>query len=215
MLPQNRGRGRAATLGPAGASRRRVLLAAAGLGLGLALAACGTSEPPFALSNVGGLLPKLQFDLTDQDDHAVSAQDYRGKIVLLYFGYTNCPDACPTTLTTLAAVMHRLGPDAAKVRVLFVTVDPQRDTSAVLKRYVGFFGTQFVGLRGDDRVLTALTKRYRVAYHREAPDSHGYYAVDHSSAVFIFDAQGRSRLLAREGDSAQIIAHDLRLLIES
>jgi protein SCO1 len=192
---------------------RRGALALALLTLGLA--ACGTREPPFALQSVAGLLPRLQFELTDHDDKPVTARDYRGKVVLLYFGYTNCPDACPTTLTTLSAVMRRLGPQAAQMRVLFVTVDPQRDTSAVLKRYVGFFGPQFVGLRGDDSALTALTKRYRVAYHHEPPDRNGYYAVDHSSAIFIFDAAGRARLLAREGDGAQTIARDLRRLATS
>jgi protein SCO1 len=174
--------------------------------------ACGTSEPPFALPSISGLLPRLEFTLTDEDNRAVTAEDYRGKVVLLYFGYTNCPDACPTTLTTLTEVMRRLGPSAANVRVLFVTVDPQRDTPSVLKRYVAFFGPQFVGLRGDDAALTALSKRYRIAYHREPPDRNGYYAVDHSSAIFIFDTSGRARLLAREGDGAQTIAQDLRRL---
>lgn len=179
---------------------------------GLMLAACGTREPPFALQSVRGLLPQLQFNLTDQDNRAVTAADYRGKIVLLYFGYTNCPDACPTTLTTLADVMRRLGPSASKMRVLFVSVDPQRDTASVLKRYVAFFGPQFVGLRGDDGELTELSKRYRIAYHREPPDHNGYYAVDHSSAIFIFDASGRARLLAQEGEGAQTIAQDLQRL---
>jgi protein SCO1 len=190
---------------------RRVVLACALLGVGLS--ACGTREPPFALPSVAGLLPRLQFALIDHNDRPVTAEDYRGKVVLLYFGYTNCPDACPTTLTTLAAVMRRLGPQAANVRVLFVSVDPQRDTSAVLKRYVGFFGPQFVGLRGDDSEITALTKRYRVAYHHDPPDRNGYYAVDHSSAIFIFDTTGRARLLAREGDNAPKIAQDVRRLV--
>jgi protein SCO1 len=179
---------------------------------GLILSACGTSEPPFTLQSVSGLLPRLQFNLTDEDNRAVTAEDYRGKIVLLYFGYTNCPDACPTTLATLADVMRKLGASAAQMRVLFVSVDPQRDTTPVLKRYVSFFGPQFVGLRGDDRALTRLSKRYRIAYHAEPPDHNGYYAVDHSSAIFIFDATGRARLLAREGDGAQVIAENLRRL---
>ena len=183
--------------------------------LALALPACAPRQPPFALQSVSGLLPRLQFQLTDDNGRAVTADDYRGKLVLLYFGYTQCPDACPTTLTMLASVMHRLGPQAANVRVLFVTVDPQRDTSAVLKRYVAFFGPQFVGLRGDDSALTTLTKRYRIAYHREPPDHNGYYAVDHSSAIFIFDTAGRPRLLAQEGDSAQTIAQDLQRLMAS
>jgi protein SCO1 len=209
----NMSEGRARAPDTVARSIRRSALALALLGL--AITACGTREPPFALQSVSGLLPRLQFELTDQNDRPVTAEDYRGKVVLLYFGYTNCPDACPTTLTALAAVMHRLGPRAANMRVLFVSVDPERDTSTVLKRYVGFFGPQFVGLRGDDSEITALTKRYRVAYHHEPPDRNGYYAVDHSSAIFIFDTTGRARLLAQEGDNAQKIAQDLERLAAS
>ncbi len=132
--------------------------------------------------------------------------------MLLYFGYTHCPDACPTTLTNLSEALRRLGSDASRVRVLFVTVDPARDTVAVMKRYVNAFGPQFVGLRGDDEALTALSKRYRIAYHLEPPDRNGYYAVDHSSAVFIFDASGEARLLAGETDNPRTIATDLQKL---
>jgi len=187
------------------------LLAAFGLGV----AACSSGGPNFALQNVSGLLPQLKFSLHDQDGRAVTAEDYRGKIVLLYFGYTHCPDACPTTLTNLSEALRRLGPEASRVRVLFVTVDPERDTLEVMKRYVGAFGPQFVGLRGDEDALTALSKRYRIAYHREPPDRNGYYAVDHSSAVFIFDASGRARLLAAESENPRTIAMDLHKLATS
>ncbi len=182
------------------------------IALSLILAACGGRAPPFALQNVTGLLPRLKFQLTNENNQEVTADDYRGKIVMLYFGYTHCPDACPTTLATLSEAIRSLGPDAAKMRVLFVTVDPKRDTSAVLKSYVSFFGPQFVGLRGDDAELTALSKRYRIAFHLEPPDRNGNYAVDHSSAVFIFDGSGRIRLLGREGDGAAQFAQDLRRL---
>ncbi len=185
------------------------------LALCLAVLACGTSGPPYALQNVSGLLPRLQFQLTNQDDRPVTANDYRGKIVMVYFGYTHCPDACPTTLATLATAIRGLGADAARVRVLFITVDPKRDTPAALKSYVNFFGPQFVGLRGDDAELTALSKRYRIAYHLEPPDRYGNYAVDHSSAIFIFDGTGRARLLGSEGDGAAKIAQDLRRLAAS
>ncbi len=178
----------------------------------LGLAACGSSGPHFQLQSVTGLLPQLKFALTDQDGRSVTANDYRGKVVLLYFGYTHCPDACPTTLTTLSEALRRLGPEAQRMRVLFVTVDPARDTTAVMKRYVGAFGPEFVGLRGDDDALTTLSKRYRIAYHREPPDRNGYYAVDHSSAVFIFDASGQARLLAQETDNPRTIAMDLHRL---
>ncbi len=188
--------------------RVRMLL----LAVMLVLSACGASPAPYALVSIRGLVPRLEFHLTDQDNRPVSADDYRGRIVLLYFGYTQCPDACPTMLAELSQALRRLGPQASEARVLFVTVDPQRDTAAQLKRYVSFFGPQFVGLRGDDAALTALARRYRVAYHREPPDRNGNYVVDHSSAVFIFDRNGRARLLAREGDPLEAITGDLRRL---
>ncbi|MGH8220437.1 MAG: SCO family protein [Steroidobacteraceae bacterium] len=181
----------------------------------LVLVACSSGGPHFALQNVTGLLPQLKFALTDQDGHAVTAANYRGKIVLLYFGYTHCPDVCPTTLTNLSEALKRLGPEASRVRVLFVTVDPARDSVAVMKRYASAFGPQFVGLRGDDAALTELSKRYRIAYHREPPDRSGYYAVDHSSAIFIFDASGEARLLAGESDNPRTIAMDLQKLAAS
>lgn len=193
-------------------SRFRRHLSAAVLLACAALAACGASPAPYALLNIKGLVPRLDFHLTDQDQRAVTAQDYRGHLVLLYFGYTQCPDACPTMLSELSQALRALGPQGREARVLFVTVDPQRDSAAKLKSYVGFFGPQFVGLRGDDAALSALTRRYRVAYHLEPPDRNGNYVVDHSSAVFIFDRDGRARLLAREGDSLQAITGDLKRL---
>jgi protein SCO1 len=194
--------------------RTEVIRAAAGALVALAgLAGCTAPQPPFGLQNVTGLLPPLRFNLTNQDGRPVSAEDFRGKIVLLYFGYTYCPDACPLTLSVLEHAIESLRSGARQVRVLFVTVDPERDTCPVLKRYTSAFGPEMVGLRGDDAALLDLTRRYRVAYHREAPDAHGYYAVDHSSAVFIFDRHGDARLLAAGNAGAQRIAADLRRLV--
>jgi protein SCO1 len=194
-------------------ARRRIRAAPSALLAVAALAGCTPPQPPFGLQNVTGLLPALEFNLTNQDGRAVSADDFRGKVVLLYFGYTYCPDVCPLTLGVLEHAVESLRSGASQVRVLFVTVDPARDTTAVLKRYVSAFGPEMVGLRGDDAALLDLTRRYRVAYHREPPDAHGYYAVDHSSAVFIFDRNGNARLLAEESAGAEKIATDLRRLI--
>lgn len=179
------------------------------------LAACTARDPSYALKNVTGLVSPLEFRLTNQDGQPVTAADYRHDIVLLYFGYTECPDECPTTLTTLANALHALGPRSSRVRVLFVSVDPQRDTTAVLKRYVSNFGPEFIGLRGDQAALTDLSKRYRIAYHYEKPDKYGNYEVDHSSAVFVFDGRGRARLLAQSDNTAQQVASDLRRLLSS
>jgi protein SCO1 len=193
----------------------QTLLGVCGLGLLCMLSACDSHTARFNLSNITGLMPDLELQMSDENGHTVAAGDYHGRVVLLYFGYTNCPDACPTTLTTLSQAIAQLGRSGAQTRVLFVTVDPKRDTTKVLKRYVSAFGPQFTGLRGDSASLARLARRYRVAYSLEPPDSNGDYAVDHSSAVFIFDSQGRARLLARGGDTAKTIASDLSRLISA
>lgn len=180
-----------------------------------ALAGCAGHQSPFALQNVTGLVSSLEFHLTDQDGRQVTAADYRHDVALLYFGYTECPDQCPTTLTKLANALRLLGPEASQVRVLFVSVDPRRDTTAVLKRYVSNFGQRFVGLRGSQAELTELSKRYRISYHYDEPDKYGNYEVDHSSAVFVFDRDGRARLLADTSNTAAQFASDLRRLVVS
>ncbi len=208
--------------GAVGSAPRRAFAASAPAAFALAalavtalmLVGCAR-QAPYALRNISGLLPPLQFQLTDDNGTPVSEQSYRGDVVLLYFGYSNCPDVCPTTLATLAQALRGLGASASKVRVLFVSVDPQRDSAAVLKRYAAYFGPQVIGLRGPDSELIPLTHRYRVAYHRDPPDRDGNYAVEHSSAVFIFDQRGRVRLLADSGDGAAAISSDLRRLISA
>jgi protein SCO1/2 len=177
------------------------------------LGGCVQRQLGHHMTDVAGLVAPLRFHMSDQNAASVSAADYRGKVVLLYFGYTHCPDACPLTLATLAEAIGRLGTAARRVRVLFVTVDPRRDTLAVLKRYVSDFGPQFVGLRGTHAQLTRMIKRYRVSYHDEKPDASGAYEVDHSSAVFIFGPRGEARLLAQTGAPASVIAADVRRLL--
>lgn len=202
--------------GTAHRHRPATALAAAGaLVLTALLAACAGRDSSYALKNVTGLVSPLEFQLTNQDGQPVTAADYRHDVVLLYFGYTECPDECPTTLATLANALHILGPRSSQVRVLFVSVDPQRDSTAVLKRYVSNFGPEFVGLRGDSAQLTDLSKRYRIAYHYEKPDKDGNYEVDHSSAVFVFDGSGQARLLGQSDNTAQQVASDLRRLLTS
>ncbi len=190
---------------------RLALLVVAGL-----LAACSRSQTPWGLKDISGLMPPLDFTLTDAGNGAtVHGKDFRGKVVLLYFGYTHCPDVCPTTLSLLGRAVAALGNDAAQVRVLFVSVDPARDTLAQLKTYAAAFGPQVVGLRGSDTELKALTKRYRVTYGYGKPDAHGNYEVSHSSAIYVFDRQGKVRLLAGPGDNALVITADLERLLQS
>jgi len=182
----------------------------------LAGIACSNSSAPaarFIASDISSFMPPLAFTLTDDADARLTAGTMRGKVILLYFGYTHCPDVCPTTLAALARTLQRLGPQADAVRVLFVSVDPRRDTPQLLKRYAASFAPQVVGLTGTDDALTALTKRYRVAYRRDEPGPDGNYAVYHSSAIFIFDPEGRARLLASPSESPDQLAQDLKALM--
>ena len=173
----------------------------------------GPVAPPWHLLNITGGMPALQFTLTRDDGQVVTQKDYLGKTVLLYFGYTHCTDVCPTTLADLASILRKLGPAADLVRVLFVSVDPARDSPALLKTYVSAFGPWFVGLTGNQDQLLALTKRCRVAYRRGKLDASGNYTVYHSSMVFIFDRQGNARLLTSPGDKPTAITDDLKRLL--
>lgn len=178
------------------------------------LAACA-SKPHWQLDDVSGHLPDLKFQLTNDQGKPVTAATYQGKVVVLYFGYTHCPDVCPLTLVHLHTVLQKLGKDADGVRVLFVTVDPARDTVPVLHQYVTAFDPRIVGLTGSQNALAGLAKRYRAYYQREAPKTpSGDYEVTHSSAIYIFDRQGRVRLLATPGATNDAIFHDLKILVE-
>lgn len=197
--------------------RRRDLLAFAGIATAMPIAAC-SRKTHWHETDVSGALPKLSFHMTDASTGApITAAAFRGKVTLLYFGYTLCPDFCPTTLTNLAAVLKNLGSQANDVRVLFVTVDPNRDSLPVLKQYVALFAPQIVGLRGTPDALESLARRYRVAYSvTPAHDGHPY-EVTHSSLVYVFDQDGNARLLissmATQKPDIAGTTDDLRTLI--
>jgi protein SCO1/2 len=177
------------------------------------LGACSGTSQPWALRDISGLLPPLDFTLRDGAGQVRSASDFAGEVTLLYFGYTHCPDVCPATLAQLAGVLRRLDGAARRVRILFVSVDPARDTPAVLQAYANAFGPQVVGLSGTPKQLRQVAKRYRVSFGLGKPDAAGHYEVSHSSAVFIFDSRGEARLLATQDDSADSLAGDLRRLL--
>ncbi|MEM5311799.1 SCO family protein [Paraburkholderia sp. JHI869] len=179
------------------------------------LAACSHPGEPWQLTNVSGHLPDLDFALTADDGQPVTGANFRGHATLVYFGYTHCPDVCPETMARLMQVIAKLGPDAGKVRILFISVDPARDTPQALHAYVGAFDAQHArGLTGTDSQIESLARRYRVAYQMEKRDPDGSYEVTHSSAVYVFDAQGHARLLATDHDTPDAIAHDLRRVID-
>jgi protein SCO1/2 len=165
-------------------------------GLLVALVMVGSEAKAWNSTDMTGALPSLDFTMTRaSDDKTVTSADFKGKVVLLYFGYTFCPDVCPTTLLDIATMLKTLGKDADDVRVLFVTVDPGRDTLPVLKRYTAAFAPQVIGLRGTPDQLATLAKRYRVAYSVQPASNGNPPEVTHGSAVYVFDRNGAIRLL--------------------
>jgi protein SCO1/2 len=198
---------------PLRASVATWIMAAVALG---ALAGCTHKSEPWQLTDVTGHLPDLEFSLTSDDGKPVTGDTFKGRTSLVYFGYTHCPDVCPETMGRLMQVIDKLGPDAQDVRILFITVDPARDTPQALHNYVGAFDSKHAeGLTGTDRQIESLAKRYRVAYQMEKRDPKGNYEVTHSSAVYIFDRQGHARLLATDKDTPDVFAQDLRRIIEN
>ncbi|HET8898487.1 MAG TPA: SCO family protein [Rhodanobacteraceae bacterium] len=179
----------------------------------LLLGACAKS-PEWAMNDVTGHLPDLEFNLLGAGNQPVTAADLRGKLVLMYFGYTHCPDICPLSMTHLHQALVKLGPAAEQVRIVFISLDPARDTPALLQAYARAFDPRAIGLTGPLKTVQKLAKRYRIGFSLGKPDQHGNYDVSHSSAVFVFDRDGRARLLATSADNVDAVVHDLTLLLE-
>jgi protein SCO1/2 len=183
--------------------------------IALALAACEAGGPKFEASDVTGSAFGRDFALQDPDGQPRTLADFRGKAVVLFFGYTQCPDVCPTTLATLAETMKRLGPDADRVQVLFVTVDPERDNATLLKQYVPAFDRRFLGLRGDADATARTAKEFKVIYEKVPGATPATYTMDHSAGSYVFDPQGRLRLYVANGQGPDVFAHDLRVLLRA
>ncbi len=191
---------------------RRLFAALAAL---LVLAACTPDAPRFRSSDVTGASFGRDFALSDHTGKPRTLADYRGKVVVIFFGYTQCPDVCPTTLSTLAEAMKALGPDADRVQVLFVTVDPDRDLPALLAEYVPAFDPRFVGLFGDAAATERVAREFKILYQKQPGATPSSYTVDHSAGTFIFDPLGRLRLYVSHGQSAAVFAHDIRELLRT
>lgn len=195
------------------------MLAGAAIGLAVILPLGGCQRAAaWHATDVSGALPALRLSMVRaKDGKVVDESDYRGKVTLLYFGYTYCPDVCPLTLSNVAHVLKLLGPSASGVRVLFVTVDPGRDTPAILNQYTAAFGPDVDGLRGDPDQLASLARRYRVAYSVAPHGAGGTYEVTHSSGIYAFDRNGKARLLISSLSSGNPdiagTASDLRALL--
>lgn len=174
----------------------------------------GCSDPSWQTKDISGLMPPLDFELISEEANSVTEADYTGDVTLLFFGFTHCPHICPTTLANLAAISQELGEEAQNdLRILFVSVDPDRDGPAKLREYTDAFGPEFTGLTGDGEALQALTRRYRVTYGYGEKDDTGNYDVSHSNAVFAFDRDGDAQLLIREDDPKEAVMADLSRLL--
>jgi protein SCO1/2 len=180
----------------------------------LILTAC-SPKPEFKNIDITGSTAfGKDFNLVDPNGKVRTLADFKGKVVVMFFGYTQCPDVCPTTLTEMQQVMTILGPKSDKVQVLFVTVDPQRDTAAILKQYVPAFDSRFLGLRPEDDVaLEKVAKDFKIYYKKVPGINPGSYTIDHSAGSYAFDPDGRLRLYIKHAQGPETLAHDLKELL--
>lgn len=184
-----------------------------------ALAGCdgvlpgGSGKPAFKAVDITGAEYARSLSLTDPDGQRRSLADYKGKVVVVFFGYTQCPDVCPTTMAELAEVKRSLGAEGARVQGIFVTLDPERDTAELLKAYVANFGPDITGLRGTPDEIKAAAKEFKVFYSKVPGKTDTSYTIDHTAGSYVLDAQGRVRLFTRYGSGAKALADDLKLLL--
>jgi protein SCO1/2 len=193
---------------------RRFLLALAAVGA-LALSGCERAAPPhhFNAIDLTGASYAQGFALPDFDGKPRTLADFKGKATVVFFGYTQCPDACPTTMAELGGILKTLGPDASRVQVVFITVDPSRDTPALLKNYVTNFRPDFLALRGDEAQTQQIIKDFKLVVEKvpgKTPDS---YTIDHTAGTYVFDPQGRIRLFASQSLDPALLTDDLRNLL--
>ncbi len=195
---------------------RRGWIAAGAVTLLALLAGCdgvGKDHPAFKGVDITGADYARGFDLPDFDGKPRTLADFKGKVAVVFFGYTQCPDVCPTTMAELAEVKRSLGTDGARVVGIFVTVDPERDTPALLKDYLANFGPDFVGLRGTPEQTREVAKEFKVFYAKVPGKTPTSYTMDHTAGSYVFDPQGRVRLFTRYGSGAAALADDLKILL--
>ena len=187
--------------------RRILLLLAASL-----LTAC---SPPakFNATELSGIDWGKDFALTDHNGTPRRLADFKGRAVLVFFGYTQCPDVCPTTMSNMRELMTKLGPEAGRVQVLFVTVDPERDTPQLLAQYVPAFHPSFLGLYGDAAATAATAREFKIFYNKQSGSTPGSYTVDHTAGNYLFDPRGRLRLYVRHGETPERMAQDIKRLL--
>ena len=195
-------------------SRRKaisLLVATPLLALGL-LAGCTPAEPVFKSTDISGTSYGKTLRLTDHHGQERTLADFKGKVVTIFFGYTQCPDVCPTALSGMSTVMQELGPEADRVQVLFVTVDPERDTPELLAQYVPVFDARVLGLYGTAEKIAEVAKEFRVFY-RKSGDLAGHYTIDHTAGTYVFGPDGRPRLYVKHAEDPQVVVADIKALL--
>lgn len=197
-------------------SRRLILCAGLASAATVLLSGCDKKLLPaqaFRAIDITGAPYALDFELPDTEGRIRRLADFKGKIVVVFFGFTHCPDVCPATLLELAAVKKALGADGDRVQGIFVTVDPERDTAEVLRAYVQNFGSDFVALRGDVEQTKALAKHFKVFFAKVPGQTAESYTMDHTAGSYVFDTQGKVRLFTRYGTGQEALLHDLKQLL--
>jgi len=179
----------------------------------LGLSGCEKAPSSFQGVDITGAEYARNLSLPDADGKPRSLADFKGQVLVVFFGYTQCPDVCPTTMAELAAVKKQLGDDGKRVRGIFVTVDPERDTAALLKAYLASFDPSFVALRGEPDQIKQVASDFKVFYSRVPGKTEGSYTIDHTAASYLFDAQGRVRVFERYGSGDAALLHDLKTLL--
>ena len=195
------------------AGRRLALRLGAATLVAAALAACGESKPVFKGSDISGTQLGKGLELVDFNGKTRHLSDFSGKVVVVFFGFTQCPDVCPTSLAELSDVMQKLGPDADRVQVLLITVDPERDTPEILRQYVTAFDPRFLGLTGTADQIKKAAASFK-AYYAKSPTKDGGYTMDHTAAFYLLDGKGESRVLANNTLGADALAQDIRTLLK-
>ncbi|MGP1629571.1 MAG: SCO family protein [Giesbergeria sp.] len=184
------------------------------MGSGGLLSACSKNAPVFRGVDITGAEYARDFSLPDQNGQLRTMKDFVGKVVVVFFGYTQCPDVCPTTLAELAEVKKMLGADAGRLQPVFVTIDPERDTAEMLKAYMANFGPDFVALRGNEAQTVAVAKDFKIFYKKAEGQTPTSYTMDHSAGSYIFDPAGRVRVYSRYGSGPEAVAADVRSLLD-
>jgi len=192
-----------------------IAIGAISIGAMAGLAACSEQKPSFASVDITGANYAKDFELTDHNGQVRRLPDFKGKVVVMFFGFTQCPDVCPTSMAELAEIKQMLGKDGDRLQGLFVTVDPERDTPEVLKAYMANFDPSFIALTTTPEKLAILAKDYKVYYKKVPGKTPTSYTMDHSAGSYIYDPQGNLRLFTRYGSGAKVLASDIAQLLKS